>query len=59
MKKEELNTLRITDPDPEGSSNYKPQSQPSGNDIMSRLKPSSTVTSINEKILINKKLPFL
>jgi len=46
----DLNTLRITDPDPEGSSSYKPQTQPSANDIMNRLKPSSTVTSINEKI---------
>ena len=46
----DLNTLRITDPDPEGSNSYRPQPQPSGNDIMSRLKPSSTVTSVNEKI---------
>jgi RecA/RadA recombinase len=46
----DLNTLRITDPDPEGSNSYRPAPQPSGNDIMSRLKPSSTVTSVNEKI---------
>jgi len=46
----DLNTLRITDPDPEGSNSYRPIVQPSGNDIMSRLKPSSTVTSVNEKI---------
>lgn len=46
----DLNTLRITDPDPEGSNSYKPQPQPSGNDIMNRLKTSSTVTSVNEKI---------
>ena len=46
----DLNTLRITDPDPEGSNSYRPAPQPSGNDIMNRLKPSSTVTSVNEKI---------
>jgi RecA/RadA recombinase len=46
----DLNTLRITDSDPEGSNSYRPAPLPSGNDIMSRLKPSSTVTSVNEKI---------
>jgi RecA/RadA recombinase len=46
----DLNTLRITDPDPEGSNSYKPQPQPSATDIMSRLKPTSTVMSVNEKI---------
>jgi RecA/RadA recombinase len=46
----DLNTLRITDPDPEGSNSYRPAPQPSGSDIMSRLKTSSTVTSVNEKI---------
>ena len=46
----DLNTLRITDPDPEGSNSFRPAPQPSGNDIMARLKPSSTVTSVNEKI---------
>lgn len=46
----DLNTLRITDPDPDGSNSYRPQPQPSANDIMSRLKPSSTVGTVNEKI---------
>jgi archaellum biogenesis ATPase FlaH len=49
----DLNTLRITDPNPDDpeTQRFKPNNpQPSPNDIMSRLKPSSTVTSVNEKI---------
>lgn len=39
-----VETLRITDPNPEGTSNsYKPQ--PSPNDLMSKLKPQSTLQS--------------
>lgn len=46
----DLNTLRILDPDPEGSNSYRPQPQPTANDIMSKLKPSSTLTSVNDKV---------
>jgi hypothetical protein len=41
-----VETLRITDPNPEGDSqSYRPSNpQPSPNDLMSKLKPQSTVT---------------
>lgn len=45
----DLSTLRISDPDPEGTESYKPP-QPSANEIMNKIKPTSTVTTINEKI---------
>ena len=43
-----IETMRITDEDPEGDSSYKPQ--PSSNDIMSRVKTQSTVTTVNEGV---------
>lgn len=48
----DLETLRITDPNPEGDSqSYRPNNpQPSPNDIMNRLKPQSTVTTISETV---------
>lgn len=48
----DLETLRITDPNPEGDSqSYRPSNpQPSPNDIMNRLKPQSTVTSVSETV---------
>ena len=49
----DLETLRITDPNPEGDSNsYRPSNpQPSPNDIMSKLKTTSVVTdSTNDKV---------
>lgn len=49
----DLETLRITDPNPEGDSNsYRPSnSQPSPNDIMSKLKTTSIVTNTtNDKV---------
>lgn len=59
----DVETLRITDPDPDGSSNsYKPSNpQPSPNDLMSRLKPQSTVTESIDPITgeiepVNKKV---
>ena len=41
-----IETLRITDPDPdgEGQTNFRPSPQPSPNDIMNKLKPTSTIT---------------
>ena len=50
-----VETLRITDPDPEGYGDQQAakSSQPSANDIMSRLKPSSTVTNVGEGIEID------
>ena len=46
-----IETMRITDEDPDGyaeqQSKYKPS--PSPNDIMSRLKPQSTVTEAIDK----------
>ena len=48
----DLETLRITDPDPDGygeqQASRQPQSSP--NDIMSKLKPQSNVTSVNENV---------
>ena len=38
-----VETMRISDPNPEGETSYTPK--PSPNDIMTRLKPQSTVTS--------------
>ena len=49
----DLETLRITDPNPEGDSqSYRPSNpQPSPNDIMSKLKTTSIVTdSTNDKV---------
>jgi KaiC/GvpD/RAD55 family RecA-like ATPase len=43
-----IETMRITDEDPEGDSSYRPQ--PSSNDIMSRVKTQSTVTTVNEGV---------
>ena len=50
-----VETLRITDPDPEGYGDQQAakSAQPSANDIMSRLKPSSTVTNVGEGIEID------
>jgi len=44
----DVETLRITDPNPEESTNYQ-KPQPSGNDILSKLKPVAKVTT-NEKV---------
>lgn len=38
-----VETMRISDPNPEGETSYTPK--PSANDIMTRLKPQSTITS--------------
>jgi len=48
----DVETLRITDPDPDGYGEQQEnrQSQPSPSDIMSRLKPQSNVTTINEGV---------
>ena len=48
----DLETLRITDPNPEDSNSYRPNNpQPSANDIMSKLKTTSIVTdSTNDKV---------
>jgi archaellum biogenesis ATPase FlaH len=40
-----IDTLRIFDPNPEDSQYQKPQAQPSANEIMSSLKPQSTVST--------------
>lgn len=51
-----VETLRITDPDPDGygeqQKSYTPQ--PSPNDIMSKLKTNSTVTSVGEGIHVEE-----
>ncbi len=44
----DIETLRITDPNPEDSQYNKPQSQPSANEIMNKLKPQSTVSTTND-----------
>ena len=51
----DIETLRITDPDPDGYGEQQANrvSQPSPNDIMSKLKPQSNVTNINEKVHID------
>jgi KaiC/GvpD/RAD55 family RecA-like ATPase len=48
----DVETLRITDPDPDGYGEQQEnrQSQPSPSDIMSRLKPQSNVTTVNEGV---------
>jgi replicative DNA helicase len=48
----DIETLRITDPNPEGDSqSYRPNNpQPSPNDIMSKLKTQSTVTTVSESV---------
>ena len=48
----DLETLRITDPNPEGDSqSYRPSNpQPSPNDIMSKLKPQTTFTTISDTV---------
>ena len=50
----DVETLRITDPDPDGSNasnSFRPNNpQPSPNDIMSKLKPQSSVTLVGEDI---------
>lgn len=59
-----VDTLRITDPDPEsgGENSYRPNNpQPSPNDLMSKLKTSSTVTEKVDSITgeiseLNKKV---
>jgi hypothetical protein len=38
-----VETMRISDPNPEAETSYTPK--PSANDIMTRLKPQSTITS--------------
>lgn len=46
-----IETLRITDPNPEGVDSYKlNNAKPSPNDLMSKLKPQSTLQSSNEII---------
>jgi RecA/RadA recombinase len=41
-----VETLRITDPDPDGANSYRANNtQPSPNDLMSKLKPQSTLQS--------------
>ena len=49
-----VDTLRITDPDPDGTDNsYRPSNpQPSPNDIMSQLKVSTTI--VNENIHVSE-----
>ena len=51
----DIETLRITDPDPDGYGEQQANrvSQPSPNDIMSKLKPQSSVTNVNEKVHID------
>jgi KaiC/GvpD/RAD55 family RecA-like ATPase len=47
----DLETLRITDPNPEDSQSYRPVAQPTPNDIMSKLKTTSIVTdTTNDKV---------
>lgn len=48
----DVETLRITDPDPDGYGEQQEnrQSQSSPSDIMSRLKPQSNVTTVNEGV---------
>ena len=49
----DLETLRITDPNPDDPQNqrFKPNNpQPSPNDIMNRLKPQSTVVTVNDNV---------
>ena len=50
-----VDTLRITDPDPEGTQSYKPN--PTPNQIMNQLKPSTTVVNENMHVPdLNKKV---
>jgi archaellum biogenesis ATPase FlaH len=44
----DVNTLRITDPDPESNNRYKPQ--PSGTEILSQIKNTSKIGSVNDTL---------
>ena len=46
----DVETLRITDPNPEDSPNYHKPSQPSANDIMSRIKPQAMTVNDNVQL---------
>jgi archaellum biogenesis ATPase FlaH len=47
-----VETLRITDPNPDGDTSYQRRDnpQPSPNDLLNRLKPQSTVTTVNDAV---------